>query len=220
MTWTLTIENIAGIRTADATIQPGVNAVRATNWQGKSSLLAAIRTVMGVSTPLSEGTESGFVSLETEDTSISMDLYRENKRVEREGMPYLPDEYDRVRGELFAFLDERNPIRHAVRNDEPLKHLLTRPLDFENIDEQITDCKREREQIEAELEQAEKAADKLPTLKERKNSIENDLQERRQQRDELPTANVDTSETKRDELSNARAERTQVEKRLKRLKRT
>ena len=220
MTWTLTMENIAGIRTADVTVQPGVNAVRASNWQGKSSLLAAIRAVTGVSTPLSEGAESGFVSLETEDTSTSIHLYRQNRQINQEGTPYLADEYDRVRGELFAFLDERNPIRQAVRNDDPLEDLLTRPLNFENIDERIADRKRERGQVETELEQAEQAANKLPTLEERKNSIENDLQERRRQRDELPTTDVDASETKRDELSGARAERNRLEKRLERLEQT
>ena len=220
MTWTLTIKNIAGIRTANATIQPGVNAVRAANWQGKSSLLAAVRTVMGVGTPLSEGTKSGFVNLETEDTSTSIDLYRENNVVAQEGTPYLTDEYDRLLGELFAFLDERNPIRQAVRNDEPLEELLTRPLDLEKIDERIADHKREREQIEAELKRAEKAADKLPEVEERKNSFENDLQEHRKQLDNLPDVNVNASETKRDELSNVRAEQTQAERRLKRLERT
>ena len=220
MTWTLTIENIAGIRTADVTVQPNVNAVRASNWQGKSSLLAAIRAVMGVSTPLSEGAESGFVTLETEDTSTSVHLHRRNGRINREGTPYLADEYDRVRGELFAFLDERNPIRQAVRNDDPLEDLLTRPLDFENIDEKIADRKHERKQVEAELERAEQAADKLPKLEERKTSLENDLQDRRQQRDELPTADAGTSETKRDELSSARAERDRLEQRLERLERT
>ena len=220
MTWTLTIENVAGIRDAEVTVQPSVNAVRASNWQGKSSLLAAIRAVMGVSKPLSEGAESGFVSLEMEDSSTSVHLYRENGRIDEEGTPYLSDEYDRIRGELFAFLDERNPIRQAVRSGNPLKNLLTRPLDFENIDEQIVDRKRKREQVENELERAEEAADKLPTLEERKTSIENDLQERRRQRDELPTADDDASGTRRDELSSARAERNRLEKRLERLKQT
>lgn len=220
MTWTLTIENIAGIRTADVTVLPGVNAVRASNWQGKSSLLASIRVVTGVSTSLSEGAESGFVSLETEDTSTSIQLCRQSGQINEKGTPYLTDEYDRVRGDLFAFLDERNPIRQAVRNDDPLEDLLTRPLDFENIDERIADYKREREQVEAELEQAEQAANKLPTFEKKKSSIKSDLQERRRQRDELPTDNINTSETKRDELSGARAERSRLENRLERLERT
>lgn len=220
MTWTLTSENIAGIQAATVTVKPGINAVRASNWQGKSSLLAAIRTVMGISTPLSEGADSGYVNLEAEDDTATVHLHRQNRQIVREGTPYLADEYDRIRGELFAFLDERNPIRRAVRNNDPLEELLTRPLDFENIDEQITDRKRERTQVEAELEQAERAADKLPTHEERKTSLENDLQERRQQRDELPTADNDASETKQDELSSARAQQDQLEQRIDRLKRT
>lgn len=42
MSWDISISNVAGIRSGDATIEPSVNAIRGTNWQGKSSFITAI----------------------------------------------------------------------------------------------------------------------------------------------------------------------------------
>lgn len=65
--WKLKIRNIAGIKSAETTIEPGTNAVQASNWQGKSSLIAAVKTVMGSGTRLTDGESAGKVELETDE---------------------------------------------------------------------------------------------------------------------------------------------------------
>jgi len=218
MSWHLSIENIAGIRQGKAHIEPGVNAVRASNWQGKSSFLAGIETAFGTSAPLTEGQSTGRVVLESEDETFTVELERANGTVTATGEPYLNEEYDQVCAELFAFLDEDNPIRQAVRNDENLEPLLTRPLDFENIDEQISDRKVEREQIERELEQAKEAADRLPQLQQRVTELESELEDLRAERATLDDSGGD--DELRQELSDLRAERDQREKRIDRIEGT
>lgn len=219
MTWNLSIENIAGIRRGEAHIEPGVNAVRASNWQGKSSFLTSIKTACGTASPLTDGRASGQVVLQTNDEECAVVLERVNGTISRTGNPYLDDEYDRVCAELFAFLDEDNEIRQAIRDGTNVETLLTRPLDFENIDEQISDLQAEREQITTELERAESAADRLPKLQQRITDLESDLEALRVER-----ANLDDEtggeNAVREQLSDSRAEREQVKTKIERLETT
>lgn len=204
MTWNLEIENIAGIHRGEATIEPGMNAVRASNWQGKSSFLTAIETAFGTETSLTEGQDHGHVKLEINDTTYAVDLTRTNGTITRSGDPYLTDDVDRVCADLFAFLDETNEVRQAVHMGENLENILTRPLDFENIDEQITDLKAERKQVEAELDRAQNATDRLPRLQEKVTKLESQLEDLQEEWDELDHESSTDSDA-RDELSNLRA---------------
>ncbi|WP_318567013.1 archaea-specific SMC-related protein [Salinigranum marinum] len=220
MTWTLSLENIAGIRRAEAVIEPGVNAVRASNWQGKSSFLAGIETVFGTETSLTEGQDTGRVALRTEDDEFVVELARRSGSVSRTGTPYLSDDYDLICAELFAFLGDDNAIRRAVRDGENLEELLTRPLDFENIDERIADIRVERDQVETERQRAADAASRLPQLQQRVTKLEATLEELRVDRSELEDETADTDDARREELSSLRAERERVETRIQRLETT
>lgn len=219
MTWKLSVNNIAGILNGEATIEEGVNAVRASNWQGKSSLLAAIQTTMGTKTVLREGADEGSVKLVTEDGEYEVSLVRENSRIRREQEPYLEDKQTRICADLFAFLDERNEIRRAVRNGENLKELLTRPLDFENIDEQIATLRRERNQVDTQLQEASDATAKLPDVEQVVTQLEDELDDLRTERAELAgEANGNSDE--QEALRTATTERKRTEEEVDRLERT
>lgn len=201
--WTLKIDNIGGIRSGETTIDDGLNVVQASNFQGKSSFIDAIQTVMGTTGmfdkehPLTEGADEGTVVLETEDGDYEVNLSREPTGVStRSGNPYLTDETDRVCAHLFAFLGEDNPIRSAVRNQEDITDLLQEPLNIEDINAQISALQKERKEVERRLEDAEQAAKNLPSVQEAITQLEDDLEELRARRDEL-------SEEVSDEASNA-----------------
>ena len=215
MTWHIDIENIAGIRRGSARIDDGVNAVRASNWQGKSSFLAAIKAALGVGKPLQEGTQRGSVVLETDTTTTTVSFHRQGGDIVREGTTVLDSEYDRSLVELFGALDEMNPIRKAVRNGNDLEELLTKPLELEDIDGTIEETKRQRSSIESELEGAEQAANRIPTVRERINDLETKHEGLVERRERLSTdgSTVD----RRDELTSLRAERDRVEDRVARL---
>ncbi|MDS0282699.1 archaea-specific SMC-related protein [Haloarcula onubensis] len=218
MTWELTVENVAGIRAAEESIEPGVNAVRASNWQGKSSFLQGIETALGTETPLTEGRADGRVELVTDEGTFEVRLEREDGGVSQRGTPFLASAYDRLCADLFACLDETNDVRKAVRDGEPLEPLLTKPLDFEDIDSQIADLQSERDRVERELERADDAAERRPKLQARVTELEDELAKLRADRDALD-ATSDDAET-RDRLSDLRAERERVQRRVDRLDET
>ncbi len=226
MTWNIEIENIAGILDGKTTIEPGLNAVRGSNWQGKSSFIEAIKTALGTSTELTENKDSGRVKLQTPDRDITVTLARENGTVRRSGTPYLENEYDVIRTELFACLDERNEVRSAVRQGENLEEVLMRPLDFQNIDEQIADLKREREQIQSELSQAREAKKRLPGVQEQVTQLEKEIEELREKRDEITASdseegtNEDEDASPQQRLSDVQTELNQAENQIDRLERT
>jgi DNA repair exonuclease SbcCD ATPase subunit len=218
MTWTLDIDHVAGIIDGDATIEPGLNAVRAANWQGKSSFVTAVETALGTATELTEGADSGRVHLETPERSVTVRLVRDGDTVRREGTPYLTDEYDVVRASLFACLDADNPVRRAVRRGENLADVLLRPLDFQNIDEQIADLRRERERVADELSQATEARKRLPSVQERVTRLEREIEELRERRTDVddPASGGD-DDSARQELSQARSARSEAEDRVEQL---
>lgn len=219
MTWNLEIDNIAGIRRGEAALERGLNAVRATNWRGKSSFLRAIAAAMGTDTPLTEGTDSGHVRLRTDDDTYRVDFRRQNGTVLEEGNPYLTDPYDVVCADLYAFLGEHNEVRHTVRTGQNLKSVLTRPLEFENIDERIAELNAEREDVETELRRAEEAADELAGAKSTVAELERRYQELRQRRDEVRVERAGQTDETRERLSEARAERDRIQSRVDRLER-
>lgn len=223
MSMELDIRNIAGIREGQATLHPGVNAVRALNWQGKSSFVEAIETALGAATTLTEGASDGEVSLAFDGQTARVELHRENGVVHRRGTPYLDDEYDRICARLYACLDDDNAVREAVRAGENLEELLTRPLDFEDIDARLADLVEERQAVETELERAEQAAKQLPAAQETVTTLEDELEALQAQRAELVAEQgeaVDDAEDVRDELSQARAERSKLTERIERLENT
>lgn len=215
MTWTIDIENIAGIRAGHATIEPGLNVVRGNNWQGKSSFIAAIETAIGTTRPLTEGQAVGTVVLETPAGTFHVSLTREDGRVEREGEPLLTDPYDVDRSALFACLGEDNALRAAVRRGDNLEAVLTRPLEFENIDERIAELTDERSRVETELAGAEEAANRRPQARQRIEELEATIDQLREQ---LPDDGAgDRGDGERGELSRVRAERDRVSARIERL---
>lgn len=225
--WNFEIRNIGGIRSAEATVDSGLNVVQASNFMGKSSFMSAIQTIMGTSGmygeshPLTEGASEGSTRLETADDTHEVRLERsETNAVVRHGTPYLDDEADQLCARLFAFLGERNPIRARVRNDEDLTALLQAPLDLEDIDAKIAERKRSRESKTTQLEAAEQAERNIPAVTEAIETLEADLEALREQRTEL-TARDEAAggdgETLSDELADRRSSLATAEQTVSRL---
>lgn len=224
MTWSFEFSHIGGILQGSANIEPGVNVIQASNFQGKSSFLEALQTALGVSKPLTEGAGHGYVQYEAPTETGTIKLDRADDQIDRIGTPILTDSYDRIRVELFACLGERNDVRQAVRNGDNLEDLMLRPLDFENIEEQISELRHEREQIDAEIERAQEASKQLPTVQERVTKLEatlSDLWDRQQQyTDDDADRNAEAESASRNELTKAESDLTQVENQIEQLERT
>ena len=223
MTWTFEATNIAGILNGESRVEPGLNVIRASNWQGKSSFIKTVQTALGVAAPLTDGADTGAVRYDSDTDSGTIELERTDGEVTQSGTPILTDQYDIVRAELFACLGENNEIRRAVRAGQPLEEQMLRPLDFENIDEQIAELTRERDQIDSEIERAEQASQQLPALERRVKELEAELTDLREKHDRLVAeANPeDNSEDEtRQQLSEVESDRNRVQNRIEQLERT
>lgn len=210
MSWSLEFENIAGIYRGRATLTEGVNAVRASNWQGKSSFLAGIETAFGTKEPLTEGESHGMVTLQTEDGEYEIELTRSGNSMVMEGQPYLTDEYDQRCTDLFAFLDEDNDVRRAVRNGRNLEDVLTQPLEIEDVDKRIKQLNHERKQVTRQLDDARQKADELTELKQQRNRLQSELTDLRDRMETIEAEDEIPLTDKRDELSDLRVERDRV----------
>ena len=211
------ITNIGGILNGSAEIDPGINTVQASNWQGKSSFVRAIGTAFGVRAPLTEGQETGEVAVDLDGDTHTVRLERDGRNVVRRGDPVLDDEYDRLLVDLFAVLDEDNEVRRAVRTGGNLEEVLTRPLDVADIDRRIGELRDERDSVEIEIRRAEEQADRVVSLTRRRNELRSELEALREREAEFEDAMG--SET-REQLSELRAERERVTDLIERLERT
>jgi DNA repair exonuclease SbcCD ATPase subunit len=221
--WHIEIENIAGIREGSAQIVPGVNAIQASNWRGKTSLVTATRTVLGgdvSQTALTEGESSGRVTLTGQTgEEYTVRLERESDTVVQRGSPYLTDEQDRMCAEFFAFLDGTNEIRATVRNGGDLTQPLTRPLKEENIERQIAERRMERRKLQTQLEEAQRATRELTETTERIAQLE---RERTALREELADfagsdGDQDKHDDRREKLNDTRKRREQIQQTVDRL---
>lgn len=220
--WELDISNIAGIHKGEAIIQPGINAVQASNWQGKTSLITALRTALGgqvANLTLTDGADSGSVQLKTPEDVYDRRLQRSGESVTADGKPYLTTEQEQIVAELFAFLDEQNRIRTAVREGKDLTPHLIEPLEREDIEGQIRDLKSERASVKSELDRAQQAAEQLPAKTETINKLKSELAELEDEMKDLEgeTTETGTEEELRNKLTLARREREQVSQRVNRL---
>lgn len=211
------IEHIGGIRYGTARIDPGINSIQASNWQGKSSFIHAVRTAFGTAKVLTEGEDEGRVTFRDEDGERDVHLERDGGTVVRRGTPVLEDDYDRLLVDLFAFLGEDNEVRRAVRNGGDLKTILTHPLQLENLDERIGKLRGERDDVETELRRANDKADELVASKQRMAALESELEDLRDREESFEQAG---DSGVREELSDLRAERERVTDLIDRLERT
>lgn len=227
--WHLHIRNIGGIRSGDISVEPGVNVIQGSNFQGKSSLIAAIRTVMGSTGsydryPLTENTDSGSVTLETDDGAYEITLRdTAGGAVPETDRTYLTDETAQIAARLFGFLGEDNPIRRAVRNGDDFTELLLEPLALERLNEKIDALQQERQSVKREVTAAERDVDRILDVQQEVTRLETELEALREQRRELDTETGDKDRvdeltealsTKRDKLERTTGQQRRLEDRL------
>lgn len=216
MTWTIDIRNIAGIYNGSAEIQSGINAVAGSNWQGKSSFIQAIETAIGVKRPLTEGENQGKVQISMPDQTVNVELVRSEDSISVRGNTLLDKQYERICAELFACLGEDNDVRATVRRNEPLDEVLLKPLDFQDIEHQINQLKRERDRLDDEISQAQEAKKRLPSLNRQLNEIKSEIAKLEEKKTSIP-ASADTESAIQEQLSQAQAKKSKLESQIERL---
>lgn len=179
------VSNVGGIDEGTVTLPPGVSVLTGRNATNRTSFLQALMAGLGSERSSLKGdADEGSVTLNIGDETYTRTLKRREGTVVFGGDPYLDDP---ELADLFSFLLENNEARRAVARDDDLREIIMRPIDTDRIEAEIESCKRDREEIDAEIDRLDEIERELPALEE----------DRREKREELADA--------RDELADARA---------------
>jgi len=201
------VRNIGGIDEASVTLPDGVSILTGRNATNRTSFLQALMAGLGSrQSSLKGDAEEGEVALELGDETYTRTLQRRGDSVAFGGDPYLDDP---ELADLFAFLLENNEARQAVARGYDLREIIMRPIDTDSIDAEIRECKRERDDLETEIEKLDSLERDLPNLEadrrekvEELEAAEEDLQSVREKLDDLDTG-VEESRTRKQEMEEA-----------------
>ena len=173
------VRNIGGIDEASVTLPRGVSVLTGENATNRTSLLTALMAALGSNRASLKGdADEGAVTLDIGGQEYGRTLRRRSGTVTFEGDPYLDDP---KLADLFAFLLEDNEARRTIARGDDLREVIMRPVDTDRIDAEIEACKREREEIETEIERLDQLKKELPELE----------AEQREKRTELEAAKED-----------------------------
>ncbi|WP_200531162.1 archaea-specific SMC-related protein [Halorubrum sp. LN27] len=201
------VRNIGGIDEASVTLPDGVSILTGRNATNRTSFLQALMAGLGSrQSSLKGDAEEGEVTLELGDETYTRTLQRRGDSVAFGGDPYLDDP---ELADLFAFLLENNEARRAVARGDDLREIIMRPIDTDAIDAEIRECKRERDELESEIETLDSLERDLPDLEaDRREKLEEleeaqeELESVREELDELD-AGVEESRTRKEEMEEA-----------------
>lgn len=219
------ISNIGGIEYSSASLESGITVLTGKNATNRTSFLQAIMAASGSKRPTLRGnTEVGEVTLTLEDETYTRTLRRGEDGVTFTGSPYLNDP---TTADLFAHLLENNEARQAVARGDNLREIIMRPVDTDDIEQQIQKLESQRRDIDAKLSEIESMRKRLPELEQEKQRLQSDISDTEEQLESLQQeiAKQDkTVEEKREEkkkqeakigeLSQKRRDLQDVERRL------
>jgi peptidoglycan hydrolase CwlO-like protein len=172
---TLSVRNIGGIDETSVTFTPGVTVLAGENATNRTSLLQAIMAALGSGDVSMKGdAESAAVELTIGPETYTREFTRRGSAVVTGGEPYLEDP---TLADLFAFLLESNEARRAVATGGELRDLIMRPVDTDEIQAEIEQHRRRRDELEEELEDLDELKDRLPSLEEERTRLKDEIDE-------------------------------------------
>jgi chromosome segregation ATPase len=209
---TIRARNVGGISETTVDVPPGVTVLSGRNATNRTSFLQAIMAALGSDAASLKGdAEEGAVDLVMDEETYHRSLQRSGGTVTLRGEPYLDDS---TVADLFAFLLESNEARQAVVRGDDLRELIMRPVDTDEIQNEIDRLERERDEVERELDELDSLKDELPSLERRKQRIESEIEEKR----ETLAAKTEEIESMDAGIEETRQEKRELESRLEDLR--
>lgn len=171
----LTVENLGGIDHTDLILEPGVSILAGRNATNRTSLLAALGSILGGTTAsLKSDADEGYVTLELNGETYRRDYTRTGDRIQVSGNAYSDQE---TLVDLCVTLFENNPARRAVERSDNLRKVIMRPVDTEAIQTRIDDLKQQRQTLENEIEHVDARRAELHTLEQKRDDLADDIAE-------------------------------------------
>jgi len=197
----VTVENIGGIGEATVSLEPGVNVLAGRNATNRTSFLQALIAAHGGSHVSVKGdADSGSVELELHGTVYKREVRQQGEEVSASGTPVLDDP---ELAELFAFLLESNEARRAVTTGRNLRDIIMRPVDLEQIKDNISTLGSEKQRIDDEIATIQERKRELPDLEAERSRLDDEISEIRSKladkETEIEAADADVEAQKADQ---------------------
>jgi DNA repair exonuclease SbcCD ATPase subunit len=192
----LSVRNIGGIDSAEVEFLPGVNVLTGSNATNRSSLLRALIGALGGSNvSLKADAEEGETTLSFDGESHTRQLKRSDGNVLKSGDPLLEEAEV---ADLFAFLMESNEARRRVAHGGDLREIIMSPVDTEEIQDEIDQLNRERDEISTEIANIDEREKQLSELTERRTSVQEDIEQKESELDEI-RSEIERKDTTQDD---------------------
>lgn len=215
----LAVRKIGGIDETSVSFSPGVTILAGENATNRTSLLQAIMAALGSDNISMKGdADNASVELGIDGETYQREFNRQGTTISSSGDPYLDDP---TLADLFAFLLESNEARRAVANNDDLRDLIMRPVDTDEIQEQIDRLLQERSEIEGDLEEVDRLKNQLPALEEERTRLQNDIEDAKsdlaEKEAELEDRDANVEQTRdekaelEDRLADLRSKRSELE---------
>ena len=205
---TVSVRNIGGISESQVDLESGVNVLSGENATNRTSFLRALMAALGSNdVSVKADKDEGRVELSYGDgPEYVRHLTTRNGSVDFGGEPYASDT---LLPDLFAFLLEDNEARQAVKQRSNLREVITRPIDLGDIQTRIQESKREKQELEDELQRLDELSNTRTQKVQEKQRLEEEIESKadalRAKKDELESVDADRSQQlqQRDELEEA-----------------
>uniref|UniRef100_UPI0021D5AA36 archaea-specific SMC-related protein n=1 Tax=Natronobiforma cellulositropha TaxID=1679076 RepID=UPI0021D5AA36 len=214
----VTAENIGGIDRTTVSLEPGVNVLTGRNATNRTSFLQAIMAALGSDRPSLKGdADQGSATLAFGENTYTRSISRRNGHLVFDGDPYLEDA---ELADLFAFLLESNEARRAVGRGDDLRELIMRPIDTDEIQAQITLLETEKRDIDEQLADLERLAERLPELEAERVGLDDEIADLEAELETVETeleeldADVEESQAKKSDLERTFADLRRARQRL------
>jgi len=188
----LQVRNIGGIDETSVTFSPGITVLAGRNASNRTSLLQAVMAACGsTAVSLKADADVGSVEFDLDGTRYTRTLARQKdgQEVRFTGDPYLTDT---EAADLFAFLLEDNACRRAVARGENLRDLIMAPIDTAEIEAELDETIRRRQEVETEISDIDEKQRQLTELENEREEIQQRLEDKRTELNQLSTELKDT----------------------------
>jgi uncharacterized coiled-coil DUF342 family protein len=184
---TVHVENLGGIEKLQFEMTSGISLLAGENATNRTSLLRSLAAALGgqeSAASLKTDAEDGSVALTIDDTQYTRTYAETATGYTLGGDPYC-DQPELV--DTFVTLFADNPARRAVAQGEDLRELLMRPVDTEEIHQEIQHKQEKKSSLESEVERIQKRERELPALEEDRQRLLGDLKELEAELEEVQT---------------------------------
>lgn len=212
-------KDIGGIQETSVEFSPGVTILVGRNATNRTSFLQAVMAALGSENVSIKGdADEAQVELTIGDETYTRTLTRRSGGIVTSGDPYLDDP---ELADLFTFLLESNEARRAVATNADLRELIMRPVDTEDIQNDIDRLVEERKSLKQELDEIDGLKGELPGLEEKRTQLQDQIEAKKEEleakEEELEAADTDIEETREekseleDKLGELRSKRSQLD---------